>query len=359
MEPFLTTLPPYVHEFLSKHPPTDVFNVLRDLICFAVLYSNDRERIVRMSKDLLEKGADGDQTRVLSLPKNVSTTPEPFTSSSEKPSPVSEPEKPTTEPTPVASASSSVKSGTDTPTRTIPWTFPEWWGHHDEPESLPAKKSDDKQVKAARRETVSTWVPWDEPTTSADKKMQRTMSVASSKPIPDLRPYLERSHTVGGSTKSPARRNTTTSPANTTPRPSKTPVSARASMTPTPVSARSSRTPTARASLPPASRATITPTTRATITPTTRTSKTPVTASPASASPPLSRTQSAFRPGQTATVRARQEHARAQQQQLEEQKVKAQQLNNVSLRLKQQAKSTIDWEAIKKERRRTMPIMKS
>lgn len=58
MESFLTTLPPYVHDFLNKYPPTDVFNVLRELICFAVLYSNDRERILAMSKELMEKGAD-------------------------------------------------------------------------------------------------------------------------------------------------------------------------------------------------------------------------------------------------------------------------------------------------------------
>ncbi|KAI9496103.1 hypothetical protein BDB00DRAFT_785801 [Zychaea mexicana] len=212
---------------------------------------------------------------------------------------------------------------------------------------LDAKKSEDKQVKAARRETVSTWVPWDEPTTSADKKMQRTMSVASSKPIPDLRSYLERSHTVTGSSqKSTLRRSATNSPANTTPRPSKTPTLPAKTA---PASARSSKTPAARASMPPATRATITPTT------TTRASRTPSTAS---ASPPLSRTQSAFRPGLTATVRARQEHAKAKERELEEQKLKAAQLNGANTRLKQQAKSTIDWAAIKQERRRTMPIMK-
>lgn len=58
MESFLSTLPPYVHDFLNKHPPTDVFNVLRELVCFAVLYSNDRERIAAKTKELLDSGAD-------------------------------------------------------------------------------------------------------------------------------------------------------------------------------------------------------------------------------------------------------------------------------------------------------------
>lgn len=83
-----------------------------------------------------------------------------------------------------------------------------------------------------------------------------------------------------------------------------------------------------------------------------RASKTPSSA-------PMSRTSSTYRPKQTATVRARAERAKAQQQEIEERKQKAAQLNNVSLRLKQQAKSTIDWDAIKKERRRTMPVMPS
>ena len=58
MESFLSTLPPYVHDFLNKHPPTDVFNVLRELVCFAVLYSNDRERIAAKTKELLDQDAD-------------------------------------------------------------------------------------------------------------------------------------------------------------------------------------------------------------------------------------------------------------------------------------------------------------
>lgn len=55
MEAFLSTLPPYVHKFLDKYPPTDVFNLLRELICFAVLYSEDRERIKAATEEFLAK----------------------------------------------------------------------------------------------------------------------------------------------------------------------------------------------------------------------------------------------------------------------------------------------------------------
>jgi hypothetical protein len=58
MEGFLSTLPPYVHEFLGKHPPTDVFNLLKELVCFAVLYSEDRDRINSTTTALLKKRQD-------------------------------------------------------------------------------------------------------------------------------------------------------------------------------------------------------------------------------------------------------------------------------------------------------------
>lgn len=55
MEAFLSTLPPYVHEFIDKYPPTDVFNLLKELICFAVLYSDDRARINQSTEEFLKK----------------------------------------------------------------------------------------------------------------------------------------------------------------------------------------------------------------------------------------------------------------------------------------------------------------
>ncbi|ORZ17120.1 hypothetical protein BCR42DRAFT_26362 [Absidia repens] len=66
----------------------------------------------------------------------------------------------------------------------------------------------------------------------------------------------------------------------------------------------------------------------------------------------------AYRPGQTATVRARAEQAKQRQLQLEEEKRKqaAGTLSSrTSLRLRQHAASGIDWESIKKDRRKTMP----
>ncbi|KAI7860438.1 hypothetical protein BDC45DRAFT_102061 [Circinella umbellata] len=344
-----------------------------------------------MSKDLIAKGAADEgvivqspfpqrsMTTAETLPSSVTpivtsnktVTPEPIASMSEKIPIVSSKEE--SQPksigtaTPASSASSSVRSPNDA---SPPIT------------KQAAKKTEEKPAKGGRRDTVSTWVPWDEPTTNTDRKMQRTMSVASSKPIPDLRSYLERSHTVTGSAqpKSTAlRRSATNTPTSTTPRSSKTPVitSNRASLPPT---TRATITPTTRTTTTSVSRAASTTakgsvaTSRASKTPgtVTRASKTPLTSStrasrtpsstasssPSSASPPLSRAQSTYRPALTATVRARQEHAKAKEKELEEQKLKASQLNGVNLRLKQQARSSIDWAAIKQERRRTMPIIK-
>ncbi|KAI9252896.1 hypothetical protein BDA99DRAFT_443797 [Phascolomyces articulosus] len=123
MEPFLSTLPPYVHDFLNRHPPTDVFNVLRELICFAVLYSNDREKILTLSKELINKGAADGASMSEKIP--IAAKEETRTVGTA---------------TPVSSTSSSIRSANDTPPPTtkqgVPYTFPEWWGHHDEPESL-------------------------------------------------------------------------------------------------------------------------------------------------------------------------------------------------------------------------------
>ncbi|KAI9496102.1 hypothetical protein BDB00DRAFT_758891 [Zychaea mexicana] len=128
MESFLSTLPPYVHEFLNRHPPTDVFNVLRELICFAVLYSNDREKILSITPEPVASISE----RILS---SAARQEYEAAAAAAKPPPAAI----TAEPTPVSSASSSVRSATDTPPPTksgVPYTFPEWWGHHDEPEPI-------------------------------------------------------------------------------------------------------------------------------------------------------------------------------------------------------------------------------
>jgi hypothetical protein len=67
MEAFLSTLPPYVHDFIGKHPPTDVFNILRELVCFAVLYSDDRNHINSSAHALLKKKQDREVSNSISL----------------------------------------------------------------------------------------------------------------------------------------------------------------------------------------------------------------------------------------------------------------------------------------------------
>jgi hypothetical protein len=72
MEAFLSSLPPYVHEFLAKEPPFEAFNVLRELICFAVLYSNDRKNIQRQTERLLKENAQV-STSLLTIRVNILT----------------------------------------------------------------------------------------------------------------------------------------------------------------------------------------------------------------------------------------------------------------------------------------------
>ncbi|KAI8342592.1 hypothetical protein BC941DRAFT_413242 [Chlamydoabsidia padenii] len=71
-----------------------------------------------------------------------------------------------------------------------------------------------------------------------------------------------------------------------------------------------------------------------------------------------SSTSTIYRPGQTATVRARAEQAKQRQRQLEEEKKKQaakSMASRTSLRLKQHATSGIDWDTIKQDRRKTLP----
>lgn len=151
MESFLTTLPPYVHDFLNKYPPTDVFNVLRELICFAVLYYNDRERILAMSKELIEKGADKPPPVILLHPlyvgvlfqysnswkkKKLSIQSVSTRISDEKENEAQTTETTVASPRPVEEPYNTTKHSSDGDNEkkkadTMPWTFPEWWGHRE------------------------------------------------------------------------------------------------------------------------------------------------------------------------------------------------------------------------------------
>lgn len=123
MEGFLSTLPPYVHSYLERHPPTDVFHCLRELICFAVLYSNDRERITTKTKQLLDKGADKIDDETKRLAANVYNS---------KPSG-------RTTPSSIATMESfgTTELGTPRVSVTLPLTVPEWLDHPEAAEAPP------------------------------------------------------------------------------------------------------------------------------------------------------------------------------------------------------------------------------
>ena len=78
-------------------------------------------------------------------------------------------------------------------------------------------------------------------------------------------------------------------------------------------------------------------------------------ATPTTSPPSRSSSVSLKQPRQTATVRARAEHARLQQEELAKKQASAAPLvSSTSLRLKQRVNSGIDWDTIKKERRNTI-----
>lgn len=73
-----------------------------------------------------------------------------------------------------------------------------------------------------------------------------------------------------------------------------------------------------------------------------------------STSPSRSASVNMTQPRQNAAMRARAEHARLQQEELEKKKTTPPPGSSISLKIKQRANSGIDWEAIKKERRKTI-----
>ncbi|KAI8083649.1 hypothetical protein BDF21DRAFT_248932 [Thamnidium elegans] len=122
MEAFLSTLPPYVHEFLGKHPPTDVFNLLKELICFAVLYSDDRARIQSTTQALMKKKEAEEEKE-----EGEAIVPEIHTIE-----PIKEETEPETKEVVVKAAKPTynIRTGEliQTDKSTMPNTFPAWWG---------------------------------------------------------------------------------------------------------------------------------------------------------------------------------------------------------------------------------------
>lgn len=182
MEAFLSTLPPYVHDFIGKHPPTDVFNILRELVCFAVLYSDDRNHINSSADLLLKKKQDREvkSRRQYSQLKNLYSYFIFLFQSSEKEAVVPEAHsiKPIKEETEVEikeTANEAVKEEKKLlrNVRTgelireeslMPNTFPEWWGHpdkeldHDTPPRKETPKRDTTPEPQQPESYGSAWI---------------------------------------------------------------------------------------------------------------------------------------------------------------------------------------------------------
>ncbi|CAO3700708.1 unnamed protein product [Rhizopus microsporus] len=258
MEAFLSTLPPYVHKFLDKYPPTDVFNLLRELICFAVLYSEDRERIKAATEEFLAKRemkkASKKKTKKKTRKKNMKNMKNKKKVPIQHNSIIVPPKEPLEE-----------KKQSQ-----MPNTFPKWWGHQEfePPEKKPLAK------------TTSLWV-------SLDHEEKQIKRASSQVVIPNLRSYID-------PTSSPKQKTVKEEQAK-------------------PVAAKSP------AKSPQRSPSVIKP------------------------------------PKQTAAVRARAEHAKQLQQELlQKKKVAETSSSPTSQRLKQRVNSGIDWDTIKRERRKTV-----
>ncbi|KAI8356140.1 hypothetical protein EDC96DRAFT_515885 [Choanephora cucurbitarum] len=337
MEAFLTTLPPYVHAFLNKHPPTDVFNLLRELICFAVLYSEDRERINQVTHELLEKrneqSADEEEKEENEAVVPNSGTMQPIQEEQHEPEPISEPEKPK-----------------------LPNTFPEWWGHREyEPPKQPEKKPVELPTKSASPEPSihhinraspspppqsypTTWVSFDAPSTTHDDPHFFRLERARSQIIPHLREYPEqksppvRAGTVSGTS---SKRHSMINPKTST----------SSSVQPTsPRPAKASPSAVAKKALHRASTAVC---------------ESPVSTSASDkpkSSPPVTRSASLAlkTPRPNAAMRARAEHAKQQQEELERKKNAPVAGAAIGAKLKQRVNSGIDWDTIKRGRRQTI-----
>ncbi|ORX61711.1 hypothetical protein DM01DRAFT_1332300 [Hesseltinella vesiculosa] len=389
MEGFMSTLPPYVHDYLNRYPPTEMFQVLKELISFAVLYANDRERINLLSTQLLENGADQAilhkpyTSPSSTLPSSVTSSPrnlKPLTSGIHcKPileeelamTPDLVPTSPIQEAASVSSMASSqhtglgpvashvpaspaISSSRQSPSAqqrspasasNMPYTFPEWWAHPDPADhhlahGTTSSQEDQVTPKVTSPSTAtSLWVPLDNQEAMITSPPARSRPVSMYSPtIPDLRTYLDVKPSTSSNTRKSLVEKAKQEQANikTSRRMSAPPVNNNTTNL-------SSRAKAAAAVPSPV----LSPT------------------SPKPPPSPLSRSSSSMsnrsaitRPGQTATVRARAEQARQRQLQLDEEKRKQQQQQQVSsrtsLRLKQQVNSGVDWATIKQERRRTL-----
>ncbi|CAO3595831.1 unnamed protein product [Absidia cylindrospora] len=270
---------------------------------------------------------------------------------------------------------------------TMPFTFPEWWSHPDadgthglttdtthkkanantidivrsaSPEPTSHHQNQNQPMSKTQEMNITNWIPlnYDDNVKSSNRNQTRPRPTSVHNPtIPDLRSYLT-------PTAKPAPITISTKKSQVQQTKDETKASRRMSapippLCTSPISAVApTLTSTARAT---------SKTTRAKTTMTPAVKKNGSTKNAATPLPARSGTtnvnmtsSSAYRPKQTATVRARAEQAKQRQLQIEEEKRKlaaaaAKLASRNSLRLKQQAPSNIDWESIKKDRRKTMP----
>ncbi|EPB87330.1 hypothetical protein HMPREF1544_05855 [Mucor circinelloides 1006PhL] len=395
MEAFLTTLPPYVHEFLDKYPPTDVFNLLRELICFAVLYSEDRDKLNQSTSDFLKKRQQPEKVSMGKLKevnqiltwnakRDENESEKNETAEGDAVVPIEKGIDSIAEETEhevkslEAKPSYNVRTGEmiQTDKSNMPNTFPEWWGHREsEPQKMERKETaihhDEHETKTLPQSFGTSWISWDsQESTSAPKTTNYRMERARSQIIPDLRSYLAEDSKLTSSRTAPPSNSSSVAAAANKKRYSLN-THSKATATVSPPSVSTPRTvpathPKRRTSSPPVCDSPVT-----TVAPATPSSKfiqtaakqqqlrqnktiSPSSSGTSTAPPTRSASVLLKQPRQNAAMRARAEHARLQQEELERKKNAPAVGSSTSLRLKQRVNSGIDWESIKRERRKTV-----
>ncbi|KAK4511414.1 uncharacterized protein ATC70_012629 [Mucor velutinosus] len=382
MEAFLTTLPPYVHEFLDRYPPTDVFNLLRELICFAVLYSEDRDKLNQSTSDFLKKRQQSENKDQHEFENDDITQKE------------EEEEEDVTVPVekridPIAEESEheiqalkakplyNIRTGEtiQTDKSNMPNTFPEWWGHREsEPHKVERKETTiqhgEHEDKTLPQSFGTSWISWEnQQPTSTPTTTHHRMERARSQIIPDLRSYLVEDSKLTPSRTAPSS-NSSSAAASSKKKCSLNTTHTKAIAAGSPPNVSNSKAvvakPKRRTSSPPVCDSPV-----ATVAPAPPSSKfvqtaakqqqlrQNKTASPSSSgtsTAPPTRSASVIlkQPRQNAAMRARAEHARQQQEELERKKNAPAIGSSTSLRLKQRVNSGIDWESIKRDRRKTV-----
>ncbi|KAI8636310.1 hypothetical protein BD408DRAFT_426346 [Parasitella parasitica] len=355
MEAFLTTLPPYVHEFLNRYPPTDVFNLLKELICFAVLYSEDRDKLNQSTADFLKNKQESDQEGHDTTEKEEDATV-PEDKGIEPIAEETENELALLKTKPVYNVRTGEIIHTDK--SNMPNTFPEWWGHRESEPQKTQRKDTAKHEKNDDSKTLpqsfgSSWISWEnEQPNSTTSSVNPRVERARSHIIPDLRSYLVEDSKLTTSRTAPSSNlsssatatkkryslntNITSNAAKTTTKPQRRISSPSICESPVSIATAPSKFIQTAAKQQQTRQIKAAPSSSGTSTPT------------RSASVVLKQ------PRQNAAMRARAEHARIQQEELEKRKNASAIGSSTSLKMKQRVNSGIDWDTIKRDRRKTV-----